>query len=383
MRLNIDDLKQSNEFLHIVLESINSALFIVDRELRVRNFNESFQTLFGRDQAAELGPSWGEVRGCEFAVRENLECGRTSNCNRCLLRSAVLKAFVEKGTTYNERLAREFFVRGKPLQLYLQLTTRPVEFGAETMTLVVLEDITQLETQKLHLEELNHLKNRFLGIAAHDLRSPISAIQMYAAHFIDSPALPEKVRFILERTYKLCEFMMKLLDELLDISMIESGQLVLEAVPASYPEFVRQNVELHQLMANKKHIAIQLFCQPEVGLVTFDRGKIEQVLNNLISNAIKYSPPDTVITVRIGLAEGAVVTRVEDQGPGIPREEQANVFREFRRTSVKTTGGEKSTGLGLAIAKKIVEVHGGRIGLESAPGEGSTFYFSLPLNRLN
>ena len=383
MRLNIDDLKQSNEFLNAVLENINSAIFIVDPEFRLRNFNESFQTLFGGAMAEELGKIWGDAMGCEFAVREKTGCGRTSNCNRCLLRSSILKAFVEKGATYKEKLVREFFVAGEPVTYYLQVTARPVTWNNESMTLLVLEDITQLETQKLHLEELNHLKNRFLGIAAHDLRSPISAIQMYAAHFIDSPALPEKVRFILERTYKLCEFMMKLLDELLDISMIESGQLVLEAAPIQYSEFIRQNVELHQFMANKKQIAIHLACHPEVGLVSLDRVKIEQVLNNLISNAIKYSPPHTVITVRV-LREGdAVLTRVEDQGPGIPREEQANVFREFRRSSVKATGEEKSTGLGLAIAKKIVEVHGGRIGLESAPGEGSTFYFSLPLNRIN
>jgi signal transduction histidine kinase len=117
----------------------------------------------------------------------------------------------------------------------------------------------------------------------------------------------------------------------------------------------------------------------EIPPIGFDQNKIEQVLNNLISNAIKYSHPHTTITIEVLKEKAFVVTNVIDQGQGIPQDELPHVFKAFQKTSTKPTAGEKSTGLGLAIVKKIVEGHQGEIGVESEVGKGSTFFFKLPL----
>ena len=110
-----------------------------------------------------------------------------------------------------------------------------------------------------------------------------------------------------------------------------------------------------------------------------DPNRIDLLINNLITNAIKFSAPKSRIVLRAVLLEGAVAISVTDQGQGIPREEMSKMFQYFGRTSVLPTAGEKSTGLGLAIAKRMVEAHGGKIGVESEPGKGSTFTFTLPL----
>jgi signal transduction histidine kinase len=113
--------------------------------------------------------------------------------------------------------------------------------------------------------------------------------------------------------------------------------------------------------------------------VEADPRKIEQVMENLLSNAIKFSPPGTTVTMTLIPMGAQVRIEVRDQGPGIPEAEQGKLFQPFQRTSVKPTGGEESSGLGLAIARRIVEAHGGRIGVESVVGSGSTFFVNLPL----
>ena len=135
---------------------------------------------------------------------------------------------------------------------------------------------------------------------------------------------------------------------------------------------------MNRMLAEKKSIRLDFAAECGLPLFRFDRGKVEQVLNNLISNALNYSPPGTAVTVRAFRLDDSVVVSVCDHGPGIPAEELDKLFKPFSRTSVRSTAGEKSTGLGLAISRKIVDGHGGRIWAESEVGRGSTFSFSLP-----
>jgi two-component system sensor histidine kinase/response regulator len=132
------------------------------------------------------------------------------------------------------------------------------------------------------------------------------------------------------------------------------------------------------VIAHKKNIRIHFKCREKVPEVLFDKPKIEQVLNNLISNAVKFSKPDTVINVSIFSDHSDVTVSVADNGPGIPYSEQKLLFKPFEKLSVKSTAGESSTGLGLSIVRNIIVAHGGKIWVESEEGKGSTFYFTLP-----
>jgi hypothetical protein len=137
---------------------------------------------------------------------------------------------------------------------------------------------------------------------------------------------------------------------------------------------------LNRVLASNKDIEIQTAIDGPLPKMRLDPDKIEQVLNNLISNAIKYSHPNSTITVQLTREDTHVLLSVQDEGQGIPAEDIDKLFKPFQRTSVQSTAGEKSTGLGLVIVKRIVKGHGGKIWVESEVGEGSTFFVSLPFN---
>lgn len=252
----------------------------------------------------------------------------------------------------------------------------------------------ELVRKNVELARLNEAKNQWLGMAAHDLRTPLGVIQNYAEFLLEEagPRLSrEHVRF-LELIHRSSEFSHRLVGDLLDVSMIESGELRLDLQAVDLPALVRHSVALHGVLAAKKAIRI-VFDEaavepaspplPAVQAVQADAAKLQQVLTNLIDNAVKFSHPHGEVRVRLGrethpASDHAVVT-VSDRGPGIPADELGKLFKPFGRARVRSTAGEASTGLGLAIARRIVEGHGGQMTLASTLGVGSTFGFRLPL----
>ncbi len=245
------------------------------------------------------------------------------------------------------------------------------------------ESQSQLLDRNTTLEALNEQKNRLLGMAAHDLRNPLGVILAYS-DFLETEAsavLDADQRDFVSTIKSTSEFMLNLINDLLDVSTIESGRLHLDPAPTDLNELVRHNVSRNRVLAHQKRIGLDFEDTEKLPPITIDRGKIEQVLNNLIGNAVKYSHPDTRVTVRIARDETLVTVSVADQGQGIPEEDLPKLFKAFGRTSVQATAGEQSTGLGLAIVRKIVEGHGGAMSVQSCVGKGSTFSFTLPMNR--
>ncbi len=239
----------------------------------------------------------------------------------------------------------------------------------------------ELAKKNSELERLNEMKNQFLGMAAHDLRSPLSVILSYSEFVLDEAAdvLDEEQVEFLHIMQTSSRFMLQLVNDLLDVSTIESGRLTLNEEIADLNSIIHRNTALNRILAQKKEIELSYHGAPQLPPVFVDVAKIEQVLNNLISNAIKYSPPGTTIHVNAMREKNMAIISVKDQGPGIPSHELDKLFQFFGTTSVKSTGGEKSTGLGLAIARRIITGHGGEIWVESEQGVGTTFYVSLPL----
>ncbi len=240
----------------------------------------------------------------------------------------------------------------------------------------------ELAKKNRELDELNKLKNQFLGIAAHDLRNPLGVIMGYSEFLLEEyEEIPkEDQNQMLQSIMESSEFMLRLLNELLDISAIESGNLNLDLVKTDLVKLVKKNVELNNVIAHKKNINIHLISIDSLPEILLDMGKIEQVLNNLISNAVKFSTQGSDVNVSISRNDSDLTVAVADHGPGIPEAEREKLFNPFQKTSVKSTAGEKSTGLGLSIVRNLILGHKGKIWVESKVGEGSTFSFSLPLN---
>ncbi len=239
----------------------------------------------------------------------------------------------------------------------------------------------QLAKQNAELERLNALKNQFLGMAAHDLRSPLSVLLGYSEFLLEDlrDSLSAEHLEFLEAIHTSSQFMLQLVNDLLDVSIIESGQLELHLEETDLADLVRHSVALNRVLAERKQIGMTFRCEGEIPRLFVDPGKIRQVLDNLLSNAIKYSHPGTHVTVSLAQQGSEVVLAVSDQGQGIPAGEMHRLFQWLGKTSVRGTGGEKSSGLGLAICRRIVEGHRGRLWAESAVGQGSTFYVALPV----
>ncbi|AOY58711.1 MULTISPECIES: hybrid sensor histidine kinase/response regulator [Desulfococcus] len=230
------------------------------------------------------------------------------------------------------------------------------------------------------LRESNEIKNKFLRIAAHDLRNPLAVI-INIAQVLRSGLLresPEKGDDLLMRIDQSARHMLSLVNDLLDVSIIESGHLKLSTAATSLNTLLTQRIQFAEHLAAKKQITIQTEIE-EIPPFSFDPNRISQVIDNLISNAVKYSPKGSLVQVFLKRKDGKAWVFVRDQGPGISSEDQKRLFGEFQRLGSPPTDGEASTGLGLAIAKKIVEAHNGRIGVQSRIGSGAIFSFALPI----
>ena len=252
--------------------------------------------------------------------------------------------------------------------------TRVVENEVRVRT----EELTQANNK---LVELNDLKNKFLGIASHDLRNPLASIRGYSKYLLDKGAqVKEDTRQeFLTGIKNVSGNMLELISNLLDISVIESGQLKLDPSKSSMKKLVEEKIHLQQILADKKGIRLYADLQEDAEFY-FDSNRMGQVVDNLLSNAVKYSPADKEVFIKLVSDDGNMTLSVKDEGPGIAPDEQEHLFKHFQKLSARPTGGESSSGLGLAIAQRIVEEHKGSIGVDSQLGSGATFYFSLPMN---
>jgi signal transduction histidine kinase len=234
------------------------------------------------------------------------------------------------------------------------------------------------------LSRLNEEKNEFMGIAAHDLRNPLSAIKGYSEMMIeDAQALPhleleENGRRVLETAARMAE----MVQNLLDANRIERGEMQLHLAPADLAAAVAAVIETHRPRAAAKQQTIHWESDAGALLVSADSTVLTQVIENLVSNAVKYSPPGAKIFVRLKSQPQSVRLEVQDEGPGLSAEDQKKLFGKFARLSAKPTGGEHSTGLGLSIVKKMVEAMNGKVWCESELGRGATFIVEFPITSL-
>lgn len=239
-----------------------------------------------------------------------------------------------------------------------------------------------LDSRNHELEELNEEKNRFVGMAAHDLRNPLSSIST-TAQLLEARAEHEGNTAharLLRQISDSADYMSDLILDMLDVSRIESGQMELLREPSDLALLVEQTLNLQHHAADEKNIQLTADLFPGIDL-NVDRRKIIQVIDNLISNAIKYTPEGSSVVLEIGQDPNTAWLKVTDQGCGIEPSDQKKIFEPFGRIEKnRPTGGESSTGLGLFISHNIIAAHGGRLEVESISGKGSSFTMHLPVS---
>jgi len=235
----------------------------------------------------------------------------------------------------------------------------------------------QVEARR-KVEDLSRLKDEFLSIASHELRTPVTSIKGYtqlAKTLIRENDLATSEEY-LDIALDQIDRMSRLILELLDVSRIETGRLQIRREPIPWANFVRDVVHRHHTAFSDRHFRVDV--EGDERVVNGDRDRLEQVLGNLLENAVKYSPEGSDISVDVDDRGDHVVTAVRDRGMGIPADELGQVFERFHRGRQVSSTNYGGLGLGLYITKQIVERHGGQIWVESREGQGTTFYFSLP-----
>jgi len=234
------------------------------------------------------------------------------------------------------------------------------------------------------LKKANLAKNRIIGVASHDLRNPLASIRGLSEFLADLGPLNDEQKEVAHTIQSTSDSMLHLVDELLDLSVIESGEERSEMEACQVLDLVASSLNIYQFTANKKGIKLELDdCGGVPELLMLDKMQFRRLIDNLLSNAVKYSPPESHIRVIAERENGTLRISVEDEGPGIPENEMHKLFTDFGKTSVQPTGNETSTGLGLSICKKIVESHKGRIFVKNRTDRsGARFFFELDAETL-
>jgi NtrC-family two-component system sensor histidine kinase KinB len=353
---SLGELLQAHLSMQAAIDSLPDPVAIFNVEGNLQNVNHAAETLLGlRSDSGSKEP----LKNVDASTRSVLE----------RVRSHVLGGkgtFVPKGFEDAVQLPtllgdRYFLPRGAPVY-----ETRGVIVGAT----VILQDVTRLR-------RFEELKNDLVATVAHEFRTPLTSLRM-AVHLCTEQVagpLTDKQAELLHGAREDCDRLQGMVDDLLDMSRIESGRVELYPLPTEAASLITAAVDEYKAEAEAKGVNLSAqVTTPEVSVMA-DRERIGHVFSNLIGNAVRYTPKGGSIILDANVANGAVRFTVADTGTGIPKEYQDRIFEKFFQVS---DAKPKGTGLGLYIAKEIVRGHGGDIGLESKPGEGSTFWFTLP-----
>jgi signal transduction histidine kinase len=242
--------------------------------------------------------------------------------------------------------------------------------------LMVKQALDERETAIAYLKDAEAMKDHFLRIATHDLKNPLNSIRLAQYYLRDLVGENRQALNALDAIEETVSWMNNLVEDFLDTSMLKNGKAELELEAVNVPSVIWQVIDQYGGSANRKGVTLMMGKMEGVAMA--DRNRLIQVIGNLVSNAVKYSPPERFITISSEVKGSRVHISVADEGPGIPPEERELLFKAFVKTSARPTGGESSSGLGLWIVKELVELLGGEVSVDSPPDGGSVFTVELP-----
>jgi signal transduction histidine kinase len=238
----------------------------------------------------------------------------------------------------------------------------------------------EIEDKSAQLEVANRHKSEFLANMSHELRTPLNAIIGFSEVLLERMfgELNDKQAEYLQDILSSGRHLLSLINDILDLSKVEAGRMELELAPFSLPAALDNALTLVRERAARHGIRLELAVDAALGTVVADERKVKQILLNLLSTAVKFTPEGGRVAVRAEPADGTVEISVSDTGIGIAAEDREAIFEEFRQVGTDYSRKREGTGLGLALTRRFVELHGGRIWVKSEVGEGSTFTFTLP-----
>lgn len=371
-------LRESESRYRLLAESAPIGVFECDAEGRCVYANLQWALISGRSREKTLGFGWMEAIEPEDRQRILKDWQRASSARR--------------PWAYEYRILKP---DGK--RIWVRALTTPTAFqdGTPTRFVGTIEDITTrkrieetLRQAKEAAEDANRAKNEFLGNMSHEFRTPMTVIMAVLEHLLEAKPLPDQ-RHYLEMAQTSAESLLRLIEDILDLSKIEARKLSFEATPFDLRQSVENTVDMFRLNAEKKQLVLHLDISPKIPqLLIGDPDRVRQILVNLIGNAVKFTELGEV-AVQVDLEQKAsafarsesVLFTIRDTGIGIPEDKVNRLFQSFSQVDASHTRKFGGTGLGLALCKRLAEGMGGSVRVESKEGEGSTFFLSLPFLR--
>ena len=345
LNTQINALTYEQGTLSSVLNSMTDGVVIIDSGGFIQLINPAVERMFNVTSSKAIGQSLIESLRNHQLVELWVKCQETDEQQVATLETS-------------------------PSRLYIQAIAVSIRQSLPGSTLLVLQDLTRMR-------RLEAIRRDFVSNVSHELRTPLASLKALT-ETLEEGALedPPAARRFLLRMENEIDNLTQLVTELLELSRIESGKVPLKQKPMRPADLVENAFDRMQLQAERTVLKISFECWPNLPYVNIDSNRMEQVMVNLIHNAIKFTPPGGEISIHVSQNENNVVFVVRDTGVGISADALPRIFERFYKADRSRSGG--GTGLGLSICRHLVEAHGGKIWAESEPGKGSSFYFSLP-----
>ena len=367
------DRKQKN--IEAIFDAAPVGMLLMSEHMIVLRANETIRNMSGKDYREILGKGPCEALTC--ARFERLD--QTRDCEECSLRS-MIQVVLESGEPIHGLEIRPVLTdNGQTVRPWLLVSIEPLSIDSGRHVVVALDDITNRKRAEEELRDAVDMKSQFISTVSHELRTPMTSIREAAIILLDEVAgkINKDQRHFLDIAKRNIERLSRLIDSVLDFQKLEAGKMRYDIRENDLQKTVEDACNTMRPYAQKRGVHLHVEYEPNLPAVAFDTDRLIQVVTNLVSNAIKFTPEGGRIAVLVQSRPEHIAIRVSDTGLGIPKEALPRVFERFYR--VKRPGKEiKGTGLGLAIVNKIVNAHGGRIDVESELNKGTTFTVLLP-----
>jgi len=351
IELTITDNQMDKLKYEAILSYIGEGLVVIDKQGKIITFNKAAESLLGYAENEAIGKNLTDI--IQFDYKSSIEASMVHG------RSSAL-----------------FFIRKDKTKFPAAITTTSYGHDKKILgTITLFRDVTVEQN-------IDKMKNEFISLASHQLRTPLSAIKWYTEMLLHGDAgklLPQQAEYA-QTIYDSTERMIDLVNLLLNITRIESGRITVEPKPTDLTKLVEEIAQEVRIRYAEKKQSIKVNVHDALPLITVDPRLVRQVYVNLLTNAAKYSPEKSEISVTLSKKETVVLSEITDHGYGIPKEDQDKVFGKFYRAGKLVTHENEGTGLGLYLVKDIVALSHGKIWFISEEGKGTTFSFTLPLS---
>ncbi|MDY7040674.1 MAG: GAF domain-containing protein [Chloroflexota bacterium] len=344
----------------LILRSIADGVYTVDRDLRLLTLNPSAERLTGWREAEVVG------RPCSEVFKEQAEDGTLLCTEQCQLLQAM-----ETGKPITSSSPQRVLIGKDGRQIPIASSAAPL-LGRDNRVIGAVAVFRDVSAER----ELDRMKSEFISMVSHQLRSPLASISASAELMLSSEVEPELQREMLELIRTQCISLGKFIEDILNVSRLEAGWVQVREEPVTLMPLIKRTINLLKVKTSQHDFKVT--GSGDVPFVVGDAGKIEVILNNLLENAVKYSPTGGAIVVEVHEDDDWVVTRVMDEGLGIPEDQLEKIFDRFHRVDSGDGQTIYGYGLGLYTSKKLTELQGGKLWVQSKLGEGSCFSFSLP-----